>query len=83
MTEGGGAISPCPGWRSVTCAEADVSATAQTVRAKHELLSAVDATGDLTNINPTSGTPCALLPSLIEYLVPLDNNLGLSEWTVA
>jgi hypothetical protein len=47
-----------------------------------ELLSAVDATGDLSNIEPASGAPCALLPGLIEYLVPLDNNLGLSEWTV-
>ncbi|MBV8455963.1 MAG: hypothetical protein JO122_05045 [Acetobacteraceae bacterium] len=47
-----------------------------------QLLSAVDATGDLSNINTASGAPCALLPSLIEYLVPLDNNLGLSEWTV-
>jgi len=47
------------------------------------LLSAVDATGDLSNIDPASGAPCALSPGLIEYLVPLDNNLGLSEWTVA
>jgi hypothetical protein len=48
-----------------------------------ELLSAVDATGDLSNINVASGAPCALLSGLIEYLVPLDNNLGLSRWTVA
>jgi hypothetical protein len=46
------------------------------------VLSAVDATGDLSNIDPASGTPCALLTGLIEYLVPLDNNLALSEWTV-
>jgi len=47
-----------------------------------ELLCAVDATGDLSNINPASNAPCALLPGLIEHLVPLDNNLGLSEWMV-
>ena len=47
-----------------------------------EILCAVDATGDLSNINPASNAPCALLPGLIEYLVPLDNNLGLSEWMV-
>jgi hypothetical protein len=47
------------------------------------VLSSVDATGDLSNIAPASGAPCALLTGLIEYLVPLDNNLGLSEWTVA
>jgi hypothetical protein len=46
------------------------------------VLSTVDATGDRSNIDPASGAPCALLPGLIEYLVPLDNNLGLSEWTV-
>jgi hypothetical protein len=46
------------------------------------VLSAVDATGDLSNIDPASGTPCALSTGLIEYLVPLDNNLALSEWTV-
>jgi hypothetical protein len=46
------------------------------------VLSAVDATGDRSNINLASGAPCALLTGLIEYLVPLDNNLGLSEWTV-
>jgi hypothetical protein len=46
------------------------------------VLSSVDATGDLSNIDPASGAPCALLTGLIEYLVPLDNNLGLSEWTV-
>jgi hypothetical protein len=46
------------------------------------VLSAVNATGDLSNIEPASGTPCALLTGLIEYLVPLDNNLGLREWTV-
>jgi hypothetical protein len=47
-----------------------------------ELLSAVTASGDLSNIDPASGAPCALSASLIEYLVPLDNNLGLSQWTV-
>ena len=46
------------------------------------VLSSVDATGDLSNIDPANGAPCALLTGLIEYLVPLDNNLGLSEWTV-
>jgi hypothetical protein len=46
------------------------------------VLSEVDATGDLSNIDLASGAPCALLTGLIEYLVPLDNNLGLSEWTV-
>jgi hypothetical protein len=46
------------------------------------VLSAVDATGDRSNIDPAGGAPCALLPGLIEYLVPLDNNLGLREWTV-
>ena len=46
------------------------------------VLSAVDAPGDRSNIYPGGGAPCALLAGLIEYLVPLDNNLGLSEWTV-
>jgi len=46
------------------------------------VLSAVDATGDLSNINLASGAPCSLSTGLIEYLVPLDNNLALSEWMV-
>jgi hypothetical protein len=46
------------------------------------VLSAVDATGDLSNINLASGAPCSLSTGLIEYLVPLDNNLALSKWMV-
>jgi hypothetical protein len=46
------------------------------------VLSSVDAKGDRANIGTASGLPCAQVPGPIEFLVRLDNNLGLSVWDV-
>ncbi|MBV9950150.1 MAG: hypothetical protein JOZ69_25140 [Myxococcales bacterium] len=43
----------------------------------HEcLFFAASATGDPSNIDPSSALPCAIGPTPIERLVPFDNNLG-------
>ena len=46
------------------------------------LLGIADAPGDLSNVNPSTLLPCAQLASVLNELVPYDNNLGLVEWTV-
>src|SRR5271167_492738 len=63
MPEGAGAISPCPGWRSVTCAGADVTAAAQTVRARHE----TSRDTRLTSISHHGGGRAGLLAPPLQY----------------
>lgn len=56
-----------------------------TRRGDHTILVEVDAPGDRSNINVVTGMPCAqpaAQPTLLASLIPYDNNLGVTTWTV-
>ncbi|KAJ5339058.1 hypothetical protein N7452_005786 [Penicillium brevicompactum] len=44
---------------------------------RHSLLAAVNADGDLSNIDANSGLACAIGPTAVDNLVPFDNNLAV------
>lgn len=46
------------------------------------ILAAAQCAGDPTNIEPTTGLPCALMPTQVIDLVAGDNNLGLRVYVV-
>jgi hypothetical protein len=46
------------------------------------VMSAADATGDLSSINPVTLLPPTMIIGLVSLLVPFDNNLGFNTWQV-
>jgi hypothetical protein len=55
-----------------------------TSASRYSILALIDANGDYSNLNPTTGLPCAVntIPLPLEAVVPLDNNIGLRTLAV-